>query len=321
MHNNYKSDFEYYENSGNLPKEENRGSYQYVFLEDIVNNFMLMYQGDHELINNINRFKVLFFAKRGVQELNYDAVREVKVLQLKVSDKLQYILPPDYVNFVKISLFKDGLLYPLTENIQTNFSTEFVQDQDYIVVFDEDGVSVKAETSHLDYARLYNTAKSIYLNPQSPYNNSEGWNIDGSWYFDHNPSGRTGLNTETANRNPTFSIDRAGGVINFGSEMSDESCVLEYVSDGMEYTSELIGGEIVPRRVDGKVKVNKMFEEYIYAYIKYSILKNKLGTQEYIVNRSKREMIALLRNARIRISNIHPSRLLMSLRGQDKMIK
>ena len=87
------------------------------------------------------------------------------------------------------------------------------------------------------------------------------------------------------------------------------SVVLEYVSDGME------GGD------DSKVSVNKLFEEYIYAYIKYSILNSRLGVQEYIVRRAQKDKSSLLRNAKIRLSNIHPGRLLMNLRGQDKWIK
>jgi hypothetical protein len=67
--------------------------------------------------------------------------------------------------------------------------------------------------------------------------------------------------------------------------------------------------------------VNKMFENYIYSFIKYSILSNRFNVQEYIVARARKEMSALLRNARIRISNIHPGRLLMNMRGQNKMIK
>jgi hypothetical protein len=64
-----------------------------------------------------------------------------------------------------------------------------------------------------------------------------------------------------------------------------------------------------------------MFEEYVYAYIQYSILDSKLGVQEYVVHRAKKKKAALLRNAKIRISNIHPGRLLMNLRGQNKWIK
>ena len=61
----YINDYAYYANSGNNPTDANWGSYQYVSLADIVNNFMLMYQGNHELINNIERYQILFHAKRG----------------------------------------------------------------------------------------------------------------------------------------------------------------------------------------------------------------------------------------------------------------
>ena len=91
--------------------------------------------------------------------------------------------------------------------------------------------------------------------------------------------------------------------------MAGELCVLEYVSDGMENGDE------------SSISVNKMFEEFIYAYIRYSILNSKLGVQEYIVNRAKKDKSSLLRNAKIRISNIHPGRLLMNMRGQNKIIK
>ena len=91
--------------------------------------------------------------------------------------------------------------------------------------------------------------------------------------------------------------------------MANELCVLEYISDGME------GGD------DSKVSVNKLFEQYIYAAIKYELLNNKFGVQEYIVNRARKDKSALLRNAKIRMSNIHPGRLLMNIRGENKWIK
>ena len=116
----YITDYEYYQNSGGSPEGENWGSYQFVSLSDIVNNFMLIYSGNHSLINNEDRFKVLFHAKRAVMELNYDAFKEVKILELSVGDSLRYILPHDFVNWVRISLYENGTLYPLSENVQTN---------------------------------------------------------------------------------------------------------------------------------------------------------------------------------------------------------
>ena len=72
---------------------------------------------------------------------------------------------------------------------------------------------------------------------------------------------------------------------------------------------------------DSKISVNKMFEEYLYAYIRFALLNSKLGVQEYIVNRARKDKSSLLRNAKLRLSNIHPGRLLMNMRGQDKWIK
>jgi hypothetical protein len=305
----YITQEKYYENSGVAPVDANWGSYQYVSLEDIVNNFLLMYSGNHSLINNEERYKILFHAKRAIQELNYDAFKQVKVLELTVNDTLKYILPSDYVNWVRVNLYKDGYLRPLTENIQVLSSLAYLQDNTGKILFDQQGNALSPEFSEIDLQRLKGIKRSIYLNPQSPYDGQEGWNVDGCWYFDYGIGARYGLNTETANFNPTFNIDAKSGVINFNSDMYGESVILEYISDGLENGN------------DASVSVNKLFEKFIYAYITYEILNSKLGVQEYIVNRARKEKTALLRNSKIRLSNIHPGRLLMNLRGMDKWLK
>lgn len=305
----YMTQYEYYENNGNQPQDKNWGSYQYVSLQDIVNNFLLMYSGNHSLVNNEERYKVLFHAKRAIQELNYDAFKEVKVLELTVNNNLKFILPSDFVNWVRISMYKDGWLRPLTENIQTLSSQSYLQDNTGKILFDQDGNILKPEYSNIDYDRLIKTKKSIYLNRGNPYDGQYGWNYDGMWIFDYNIGTVYGLNTETANFNPTFNIDKKAGVINFDSSMADQSCVLEYISDGME------GGD------ESLISVNKLFEKYVYAYIQYEILNSKFGVQEYVVARARKDKTAALRNAKIRMSNMHPGRLLMNLRGLDKQIK
>lgn len=305
----YISQYQYYENGGNSPEDANWGSYQYVSLYDIVNNFMLMYAGNHNLVNNEERFKVLFHAKRAIQELNYDAFKEIKILELTVGNNLKFIMPSDYVNWVRISVYKDGVLYPLTENIQTNWSSAYLQDNNANILFDVNGNALSPQYSNIDYDRIKGSKRSIYLNSNSVFNGHEGYCCDGEWYFDYAIGARYGLNTETANANPTFSIDKKSGVINFSSDMANETCILEYVSDGMENGN------------DTNVTVNKLFEDYVYAHIEYAILSSKLGVQEYIVARARKRKGALLRNAKIRISNIHPGRLLMNMRGKDKWLK
>jgi len=302
----YLTGYEYYENSGQQSEDENWGSYQYTNLGDIVNNFMLMYVGNDKLINNAERYNVLFHAKRGIQELNYDALKETKVIELSVADNATIVLPPDFVNWVRISLYKDGTLKPLQENVQQNFAKSYLQDNDARVLFDEDG-DVLIGTAMLDSDRMDGLQKTQYQG-SGRMNGALGYNIDSSWVFDYSIGGRYGMDTSTANANPTFRVNKSSGVITFGSEMADEIVVLEYVSDGME------GGD------DASVSVNKLFEDFVYAYIKYAILSSKLNVQEYIVRRSQKEKSALLRNAKIRISNINPNRLLMSIRGSQKWL-
>ena len=170
----YISQYKYYENEGATPENKNWGSYQYVSLADIVTNFLLMYSGNHSLVNNEERYKILFHAKRAVQELNYDAFKEIKVLQLTVPDNLKYILPPDYVNWVRISLYKNGLLRPLSENIQTLSSKAYLQDNSGRILFDEEGNALSPEYSDIDYDNLTKLKKSIYLNQGSQFNGQYG---------------------------------------------------------------------------------------------------------------------------------------------------
>jgi hypothetical protein len=170
--------------------------------------------------------------------------------------------------------------------------------------------TVVTATSTLDTQRVSGAQRSIYLNKDNTGDNSLPINADNpDGWRDYNIGTRYGLNTETANFNPTFRINKKAGVINFSSDMAGELCILEYVSDGME------GGD------DSQVSVNKLFEDYIYAHIEYSILNSKFNVQEYVINRARKRKTALLRNAKIRLSNIHPGRLLMNLRGENKWIK
>jgi len=171
----YISQYQYYENGGVTPEDTNWGSYQYVSLQDIVNNFLLMYSGNHSLVNNEERYKVLFHAKRAIQELNYDAFKEIKVLELTVPDMLRYILPSDYVNWVRVSLYKDGWLRPLSENIQTLSSKAYLQDNTGRILFDQYGNALSPQYSEIDYDRLTKIKKSIYLNQGNQFDGNEGY--------------------------------------------------------------------------------------------------------------------------------------------------
>ena len=92
---------EYYQNNGNAPLTENWGTYQYMLLTDIVNNFLLAYVGDDKVINKVDRNEVVFHAKRGLQEIHYDALREIRGFEVEVPETLKLPLPHDFVSLVK----------------------------------------------------------------------------------------------------------------------------------------------------------------------------------------------------------------------------
>ena len=148
----YITNYQYYTNNGTIPQDTNWGSYQYVSLFDIVNNFMLMYVGNDKLVNNVDRYTLLFHAKRAVQELNYDALRNIKVLEIEMGDDLKLVLPPDYVNYVRMSMLRNGLLIPLVENRTVMSATAYLQDNDLELVFDSNGQVVIAD-SKIDILR------------------------------------------------------------------------------------------------------------------------------------------------------------------------
>ena len=52
----YISQYEYYDNNGNAPQDANWGSYQYISLDDVVNNFLLIYATKNVVIL-LNKYK------------------------------------------------------------------------------------------------------------------------------------------------------------------------------------------------------------------------------------------------------------------------
>ena len=305
----YITDYKYYENDGTVPTSANWGAYQYVPLSEIINNFLLIYIGDDKLLNNVARSTVMFHAKRAIQELNYDAFRSIYVLEEVMTDNLQMILPSDYVNYVRISVEQNGVLFPLWENPYINYASEYLKDSTNKLLYDASGEVLEAGNSNLDRERLAGNPQRRYGGINNRYGNW-GWDVDGVWYLGYGiGDAYFGLDTSEANVNDTFRIDKRSGVINFSSGVSGKHIVLEYVSDGM------MSGD------DTKVQVQKEAVDAVYAYIKHSILDNKIGIQEYVVRRAMKEKISKLRNAKIRLSNQKIGRLLMVLRGRAKWIK
>ena len=81
----------------------NQGSYQFVSLEDIINQFMVVYVGEEKTISKASRIDVAFHAQRALAELSFDTFKSVKSQEIDIPTTLNMQLPHDYVNYVRLS--------------------------------------------------------------------------------------------------------------------------------------------------------------------------------------------------------------------------
>jgi hypothetical protein len=278
--------------------EDLQGGYQYVTLADVVNNFELMYVGDDKLINNINRDIVLFHAKRGLQEANFDILKEIKGIELDLGENLTLILPEDFVNYVRVSwVDRAGNFHPMIMNDDTKIAQAYLQDNDYNILFDESGNVLKAAENSYDQTNLPAQYRQYRVDN------------DGFDYSELRTSGRYGLNTAKANSNGWFTVDKSTGVMKFDSSVGTRTIVLEYISDGLESSDPT------------KVRVHKFAEETLYTYIEWMILNSKIGIQEYVVKRKRKDYDVARRKAKMRLSGITFDDIMQAMRGKDKRIK
>ena len=95
------------------------GQYQFVSLEDIIKQFMVVYVGENKIIPKAKRLDVAFHAQRALAELSFDTFKSCKSQEITVPATLQMILPHDYVNYTKISWIDSAgikhLLYPTSK--------------------------------------------------------------------------------------------------------------------------------------------------------------------------------------------------------------
>lgn len=284
--------------------EENYGSYSYIKLSDIINNFMVAYVGTGKLISDVKRTDVIFHAKRAMQEFSYDTLKSIKSQELTVPHNLSVALPQDYVNYVKISwIDAAGIKHPIYPTRLTINPTELPLQDNYGVPmqdnFDDniDGTSITEERWKKDRGAT-NIVTTLGYN--------EGWR-GYNWGYGRYYGERYGIDPQYANINGSFTINEREHKISFSSDLVDILIVLEYISDGLAYEMD--------------TKVPKLAEEAMYAYILHAIISTRANQPEYLVNRLKLDRRAKIRNAKIRLSNIKLEEITQVLRGQSKWIK
>ena len=132
---------------------------------------------------------------------------------------------------------------------------------------------------------------------QDDYIDDTYWSMSGRRY---------GLDPQHAQANGSFYIDCRLGKINFSSNISGKTVILDYISDSLG--------------TDAEMQVHKFAEEAMYKYIAHAILSTSSYGQQ-LVHRLTREKFAAVRKAKLRLSNLKLEELTQILRGKSKQIK
>ena len=150
------------------------------------------------------------------------------------------------------------------------------------------------------------TTWSNYKSNKPSENTQHDYDYD-DHIFEANVGRRYGLDPQHTQVNGSFYIDNLRGLINFSSNVSGKTVILDYISDSLG--------------TDGEMQVHKFAEEAMYKWIMYAILSTRANTPEYIVRRYQKEKFAATRQAKLRLSNIKLEEITQIFRGKSKHIK
>jgi len=181
------------------------------------------------------------------------------------------------------------------------------------------GINATAATQKVDNIEIFydgisddlieggeSTTWSNYKSNKPSENTQHDYDYD-DHIFEANVGRRYGLEPSHAQDNGSYYIDELRGKINFSSNLSGKTIVLDYISDSLG--------------TDGEMQVHKFAEEAMYKSIMYAILSTRANTPEYIVRRYKKERFASIRQAKLRLSNIKLEEITQIFRGKSKHIK
>jgi hypothetical protein len=224
--------------------EELHGKYQYVSLKTIIDNMLLEAEDDDSYIKNVKRSRILNYAKQAIRTVTRQAANDVLAVEVTVPDYLSWVLPQDYVHYVRISVvIRDEVtgslrLYPLDVNQNMNIAIGYLQDHNADILFDDQGKILTADSSN------------GYSKPYKKY----------SFCDSYQPT----KDTSKLSKHGEFTIDERRGTILFSSDLSDREVVIEYVSDGLQ--AELSEEEIT---------VHKYLRDTIENWIYFSCIERK----------------------------------------------
>jgi len=139
---------EYYEGVDGIQNNgvNNYGEYQFISLDTIINQFLIAYVGEDNIIPKVKRTTVQFHAQRALQELSFDTLKSIKSFEMDVPPSLKLPLPQDYVHYTKLSwIDAAGIKRPMQPALKTSNPVSYQQNSDGSFKFETNSYIRKTE--------------------------------------------------------------------------------------------------------------------------------------------------------------------------------
>ncbi len=281
------------------------GDYQYVTLESIVNDYIMSRDQDDYTLT-VPRHKIVYQARQAFKEFHYDVLQEIRVATLDLNpDTLNITLPPDFVNYVRISYVDDnGMLQPMAKNDKMAIGAEYLQDHEYKILYDDGGCPLQDHEAYL--GRIKGEGKNTEGLVDTDLGIAHSYAVCSSGFEPNRNMSNTFING-------SYKVDKARGIVQFDSSVGGQTIVLEYISDGL-----FTGCLGLPER---EIRVHKFAEDAVRDSIYYKLIKQRRNVPNNEKTRARKEFYNSRRLSKLRLSTLRYAELIQSFKKQSKWIK
>lgn len=184
------------------------GDYQFITIKELVNDFMLT-QGRDSYVSTEDRFMVLHWFRRGLQDFNFDILKRIKSIELDMFAAGKIVLPVDFVGLVRLSFVdENGQAHIMIEDERNSIAKSYLQDHEYEILLDNNGEGLEAES---ESSRNFEKVKvCVGCRPSDLLSSGD------------------------------YVLDKEQGVIVFTKVPKSETFLMEYFSDGLEVENQRV---------------------------------------------------------------------------------
>lgn len=256
---------------------------QKILLGDIVDDYLLT-QSEDDYAFGLNRTVAMAFAKKGLQEMHYSHLQEVRYHEAVIDDVNKVKLPLDALEYIKVySVDGSGYLRPLYVNERINNAESYLKQDDGFLVLDSEGYLLSGQGLTPTINNPGNSTPAYQLQWEFP-----------EQYFDSasfNKGGFYGIKGGYANFNGEYKYDPVSKTFIFDNMLTDK-VVIEYISDPLL-------DEKISRKYGG-LRIHKFFRVALENWVYWKTIERKRNVPAIEKRSAKMNYFIELKRARRR---------------------